>query len=164
MSRDYTIGAADADTGVAEDLTAPNAGAVVKVPVYTDVMDGPKAFVEFANSMPETDLSSKADLAVSIEAETAAYTLVLTDAGKFVTVDSTSAETVTIPTNASVAFPVGTNVAVVALGTGKVDIQGDVGVTVNSTAGNAPAISAQYAGAQCYKVATDEWLVIGSIA
>ena len=53
MSRDYTIGAADADTGVAEDLTAPNAGAVVKVPDYTDVMDGPKAFVEFANSMPE---------------------------------------------------------------------------------------------------------------
>ena len=53
MSRDYTIGATDADTGVAEDLTAPNAGAVVKVPDYTDVMDGPKAFVEFANSMPE---------------------------------------------------------------------------------------------------------------
>ena len=53
MSRDYTIGAADADTGVAADATAPNAGAVVKVPDYTDVMDGPKAFVEFANSMPE---------------------------------------------------------------------------------------------------------------
>ena len=53
MSRDYTIGAADADTGVAVNATAPNAGAVVKVPDYTDVMDGPKAFVEFANSMPE---------------------------------------------------------------------------------------------------------------
>ena len=52
MSRDYTIGATDAATGVAADATAPNAGKVVKVPDYTDVMDGPKTFIEFANSMP----------------------------------------------------------------------------------------------------------------
>ena len=52
MSRDYTIGAADADTGVAVNAAAPNAGAVVKVPDYTDVMDGPKTFIEFANSLP----------------------------------------------------------------------------------------------------------------
>ena len=53
MSRDYTIGAADADTGVAIDATAPNAGAVVKVPDYVEVLDGPKSFIEFANSIPK---------------------------------------------------------------------------------------------------------------
>jgi hypothetical protein len=111
-----------------------------------------------------SDLASKADVSVSLEAKTADYTLVLADAGKLVTVDSASAETVTIPLDSSVAFPVGTNVAVAALGAGVVTIEGASGVTVNSTAGTAPAISAQYAGAQCYKIATDEWLVIGSIA
>jgi hypothetical protein len=106
---------------------------------------------------------SKADLSVALNAQTDNYTLVLADAGKLVTVNSASAKSVTIPTNTNVAFPTGTVVAVAALGDGVIDIKGDSGVTVNSTAGATPKLSAKYAGAQCYKTATDTWLVIGSI-
>jgi len=107
---------------------------------------------------------SKANETIAIGAETTSYTLILTDQGSLVTVNSASATTVTIPANATVEFPTGTAVAVAALGAGVVTITGAAGVTVNSTAGTAPDISDQYAGAQCYKTATDTWLVIGSIA
>jgi hypothetical protein len=107
---------------------------------------------------------SKADVTVDLESKTAAYTLALADAGKLITVNSSSAVTVTIPTNGSVAFPVGTNVALAALGTGVVDIAGASGVTIRSTAGTAPDLSKQYAGAQCWKIAADEWLIIGNVS
>ena len=107
---------------------------------------------------------AKSNVSVTLEAKTASYTLALADAGKLVTVNAGTATTVTIPTNASVAFPTGSVVGVAALGTGVVTIAGASGVTVNSTAGTAPALSAQYAGAQCYKTATNTWLVIGSFA
>lgn len=99
----------------------------------------------------------------AIESKTADYTLTLNDAGKLITVNSASAETVTIPTNSSVAFPVNTVVAVAQLGAGTVSIAGASGVTVNSIGGSTPALTEQYAAAQCYKIATDTWLVIGAI-
>lgn len=106
----------------------------------------------------------KADLSVAVEGKTADYTFVLADAGKLITVNSASAETVTIPPSASVAFPTGTLIGVAALGAGVVDIQGGSGVTVNSLSGSAPSLSGQYAAAQCHKIDTDTWLVVGSIA
>jgi hypothetical protein len=126
-------------------------------------VDGVTSGIQSQLNSLDGSLASKADVSVDLEAKTADYTLVLSDAGKLITVNSASAETVTIPLNSSVAFPVGTNIAIAGLGAGAVDIQGASGVTINSTAGTAPTISAQYAGAQCYKIATDTWLVIGSI-
>jgi hypothetical protein len=110
-----------------------------------------------------TSLGSKADLSVSLNPQTGNYTFVIGDAGKLVTVNSSSAQTVTIPTDASVAFPVGTAIGLAALGTGAVSIAGAAGVTVNSLEGATPALSDQYAGAQCYKISTDTWLVVGSL-
>lgn len=53
-AREFTIGADDtATTGVPANTSAPLAGKKVKVPVYADPADGPKAFVEFANSLPK---------------------------------------------------------------------------------------------------------------
>jgi hypothetical protein len=100
---------------------------------------------------------------ITFNTKTDNYTLILSDAGKLITVDSATAKSVTIPLNSSVAYPLGTVIAVAALGDGVVDIKGDSGVTVNSTAGTTPKLSAKYAGAQCYKIATNTWLVIGSI-
>ena len=107
--------------------------------------------------------SSKANETVSITAATADYTLALTDASKLVTVNSASAATVTVPPNTSVALTVGAAIAVAQTGAGQVAIAAGSGVTINSTAGTAPKLTDQYAGAQCYKTATDTWLVIGSI-
>jgi len=94
---------------------------------------------------------------------TTARTLALTDTGAFIRTTNSSATTITVPTNASVAFPVGAEVVVIQAGTGAVTFAGASGVTVNSK-DSALQISAQYAAATLKKVATDEWDLIGDLA
>ena len=94
---------------------------------------------------------------------TTAYTLVLGDAGKYVTLSNAASITLTIPTNASVAFDVGTVVNVVQLGAGQVTIAGAVGVTVNSE-GSKLKLKAQYAVASLLKTGTNTWVALGNLS
>jgi hypothetical protein len=89
------------------------------------------------------------------------YTLVLTDAGKMVTLTNASAITLTIPTNASVAFPVNTRIDILQYGAGQVTV-GGAGVTLNSS-GSKKKLTGQYSGASLWKKATDTWVLIGDI-
>jgi hypothetical protein len=89
------------------------------------------------------------------------YTLVLTDAGKMVTLTNASAITLTIPTNASVAFPVNTRIDILQYGAGQVTV-GGAGVTLNSS-GSRKKLTGQYSGASLWKKATDTWVLIGDI-
>jgi|18_taG_2_1085343.scaffolds.fasta_scaffold01011_10 hypothetical protein len=91
------------------------------------------------------------------------YTLVLADAGKVVSISNVSANTLTIPTNASVAFPIGTVIAVEQLGAGVTSIAGDTGVIVNGTSAGSGDMSSQYSAVSLRKVSTDTWVVMGSI-
>jgi hypothetical protein len=94
------------------------------------------------------------------------YTFVLADHGKYVTASNASAQTYTIPSNASVAFPIGCNIDLIQIGAGQVTVQGNGGVTVYSTAATAatPKARVQYSAMTLKKVATDTWHVIGDIA
>lgn len=95
------------------------------------------------------------------------YTFVLTDnRNKLVTASNGSAQTYTIPLNSSVAFPTGSVINVIQIGTGQVTIQGAAGVTVASTGATstAPKIRTQYGAASLIKVGTDSWYVIGDLA
>jgi hypothetical protein len=94
---------------------------------------------------------------------TTAYTLVLGDAGKYVTLSNAAGITLTIPTNASVAFDVGTVVNVVQLGAGQVTIAGAGGVTVNSE-GSKLKLKGQYAVASLLKTATNTWVALGNLS
>lgn len=85
------------------------------------------------------------------------YTLVLTDAGKQVTMSNSSASTVTIPLNSSVAFATGTRIMVLNLGAGVVTIAGAGGVTVGH--GSNDLNMAQYGVAVLFKGGTDTWVV-----
>jgi hypothetical protein len=73
-----------------------------------------------------------------------------------------------IPTNASVAFPIGSVINVTQLGTGATTIKAVTSgtTTINSTGAvsTAPVLRARYSAASCVKVATDTWLVIGDIS
>jgi hypothetical protein len=90
------------------------------------------------------------------------YTLVLGDKGKLIYMTKGTATTLTVPTNASVAFPVGeTRIMVAQGGAGQVTI-GGASVTFRSTPGL--KIAAQYGAAELIKIGTDEWLVIGRLA
>jgi len=105
-------------------------------------------------------LSGKADKLIAETAEkTADYTLVIGDAGKIVLMNKTGAATLTVPTNANVAFPVGTIVGVYNVSSDDVTIAGDGGVIVRN-AGDL----AQYGEVSLRKRATDEWVLAGAVS
>jgi hypothetical protein len=87
----------------------------------------------------------------------------LPDAGKIVEMNNSSANTVTIPTNASKAFVTGARIDIVQYGAGKTTITGATGVTVNGVSAGSAGINARYSGASLYKRGTDEWIVLGDI-
>ena len=96
----------------------------------------------------------------TINAQAGNYTAVLTDANS-VTIDMTSASanTFTIPTNASVAFPVGSSLTVFRSGVGVTTIQATAGVILNGTSGGSRLIEGQYQGVLLQKKATDTWYI-----
>lgn len=89
------------------------------------------------------------------------YTFVLTDNNKLVTLSNSSAITLTVPTNASVAFPTGAMLNLQQIGAGQVTIAGDTGVTVNGTG---TKTRAQWSAATLVKTNTDTWTLIGDVA
>lgn len=100
---------------------------------------------------------------VAVNAKTGAYTLVATDANKAVEVTSASAVNVTIPTDASVNFPIGMVIEVDQIGAGKVSIVGASGVTVQSAV-TTPTTRAQFSALVLRKRAANLWLVTGDLA
>ena len=100
--------------------------------------------------------------AVDLDRKTADYTLVLTDAGKVIEINSGSSENVTIPPNSSVAFPLGTQIVIVRLGAGAVVIVEGSGVTTRSD-GDKAKINAQYASCVLIKHETNEWYILGNL-
>lgn len=93
---------------------------------------------------------------------TDSYTLVLADAGKCVELNKATDVTLTVPTNASVAFPVGTVIEVAQIGAGEVTVSADIGVIVRAPADVVGA--GQYATASLRKRGTDEWVASGDLA
>ena len=91
------------------------------------------------------------------------YTLVLGDTGKTVWMNNASANTLTIPANSSVAFPVNTVITVFMEGAGTTTIQGATGVTINGVSAGSVAISNQYKPCQLIKRTTDTWIVFGGL-
>lgn len=106
------------------------------------------------------------DPTLTINAQTASYTLVLSDASKLIEVSNASANTVTIPLNSSVAFPTGTQINILQTGAGQTTISGTSGVTINSTGATAasPKLRVQWSSATAIKRGTDTWVVVGDIA
>jgi len=99
----------------------------------------------------------------SINAQTGtSYTLVLTDAGKLVTLDNAGAVTVTVPLNSTVAYAVGTRIDLAGLGVGLVTVAATGGVTINATP--SLGLRARYSGATLTKLATNTWLLVGDLA
>jgi hypothetical protein len=72
-----------------------------------------------------------------------------------------------IPTNASVAFPIGTAITVLNIGAGTCTISAVTsGTTTVLSAGSVAASPTlgQYKSAVCIKTGTDAWYVVGAIA
>ena len=106
---------------------------------------------------------------VTLNGQTATYTVVLTDnRNKLVTMNVATANDFLIPTNANVAFPIGSVINVIQIGAGTTTIKAVTsGTTTISSTGataTAPKLRAQFSAASCIKVATDTWYVVGDIS
>ena len=101
-------------------------------------------------------------------ANTADYTAVLADQYQVLEVmNKATAIAFKIPTDASVAFPVGTALTVLNIGVGLCTISAVTpGTTTVFSAGAVPASPtlAQYKTAVCIKTAANTWYVVGGIA
>ncbi len=99
----------------------------------------------------------------TIVQKTDSYTLsALTERDNFIEVNKATATTITIPTNATVAYPVGTSIDILQTGAGQVTIAGASGVTVNATPGL--KLRTQWSSATLFKRATDTWVVMGDLS
>ena len=136
----------------------------ITIPDDTDlVKDGASAIRTVGNGFD--DALAK----LTLNAQTATYTVVLTDnRNKLVTMDVATANDFLIPTNANVAFPIGSVINVIQIGAGKTTIEAVTpGTTTISSTGataTAPELRAQFSAASCVKVATDSWIILGDIA
>ena len=101
-------------------------------------------------------------------ANTADYTAVLADQYQALEImNKATAIAFKIPTNASVAFPIGTAITVLNIGAGTCTISAVTSGTTTILSAGAVAAAptlAQYKSAVCIKTATDTWYVVGAVA
>jgi len=89
-------------------------------------------------------------------------TLVIGDAFKLIEYVNASPITVTVPTNASVPFTIGTRIDILQTGAGQVTVAPAGGVTVNSSTGL--SLFGQWSAATLIKRATNTWVLVGGLA
>jgi hypothetical protein len=99
----------------------------------------------------------------TFDAETTAYTLVLANANQWVTMNSATSQTITVPPN---VFSSGQLVYVQRIGAGAVPIAQGAGVTItsNGATSSAPNLRAQYSSATILCTGTNTFTVVGDIS
>jgi len=119
--------------------------------------------VQFNTTNTKNDaLDSYAPKNTPIVLKTESYTLALTDNYSLNKCLSASDIIITIPLNSNVAFPIGSELIFVRYGTGEVTFTPAVDVTLYSS-GSKRTINMQYEFVTLKKMATDEWILLGSL-
>ena len=138
-------------------LAGTSANTVARLPV------GSSNNVLIADSTQATGMrwQDPHEIPTNITTRTTNYTLQLSDAGNLVTMSSSSVLTIYVPLNASVAFPVGTQITILQTGSGVVYVTPISGVTINSTPGT--ILRTQYSVCTLIKYATDTWVLFGDL-
>jgi hypothetical protein len=96
-----------------------------------------------------------------VSSKTANYTLTISDANTIIPLSSSSATTITVPTDASVAFDVGTQVMIVQSGTGQVTVAAATPATTSVNGANGLRTAAQYSIISLIKTSANNWVVGG---
>jgi hypothetical protein len=99
--------------------------------------------------------------------QTSSYTFASSDLGGIITINSSSATTVTIPLDSVIGSPsgVGQVVEVISLGIGQATFGAQSGVTIVSTGyvTAAPVIRTRYSSASAIRQSANSWIVVGDI-
>jgi hypothetical protein len=112
-----------------------------------------------------TNTLNNSNIATTVIDKIAGYTLTaLTEANTLIRFNAGSGVTFTIPLNATLAFPLGTQVLVQQVGAGQVTVAITSGGTLQS-AGSKTKTNVQYSVLTVVKVASpDTWAIAGDIA
>jgi hypothetical protein len=155
------------DTSVTADLTTAQTLTNKNLTSGTNTFPSTLATLTGAETLTNKTLTDP-KINLAFDAETASYTAVLANNGQVVTMNNASANTFSIPTNASVAFPIGTQINVLQIGAGQTTIQAVTSgtTTIQSTGATAaaPKLRVRYSAATCVKAGTDLWYVFGDIS
>jgi NO-binding membrane sensor protein with MHYT domain len=124
-----------------------------------------RALLELADAaaMRAVSGSEALGLLAGVNTQTASYTLVITDIGKVVEMNVGTANNLTVPLNATVAFAIGSRIDIAQIGAGQTTVVATGGVTIRQRESKLK-LTAQYAGASLYKRGTDEWMLFGDLA
>jgi hypothetical protein len=148
--------------------TAVAGTTTLTLPAATDTLVGKATTDTLTNKTLTSPVINGATIGTSVinlatNAQTGTtYTSVLEDNNKIVEMNNGSANTLTIPLNSSVAYPVGAQINVLQTGTGQTTIAATAGVTVNATPGL--KLRAQWSSATLIKRATDTWVAVGDLS
>lgn len=89
------------------------------------------------------------------------YTLVMEDMNKAVRLGNAGAITLTVPANATTAFPIGSVITIRQIGAGQVTVAGAGGVTINTP--ETLKLRTQWSTVSLHKVDTDAWDIMGDL-
>ena len=116
------------------------------------------------DTLTANNMNILANSLVSINAQTGtAYNVGTADVGKLVTLNNASAQTITIPANASVAFAIGDQINFLNLSTGTATFVAG-GTAVIRSAGGKLKLTTQYAVCTVLKWDTDAWIMVGNVS
>jgi hypothetical protein len=154
-ARGTTVGAAHLDLF---NGTAPAGTLTNGISLYSDSGD-----LKFMNAAGDAfDVGYRN---IPQNSQSAAYTLVLADAGKhiFHPVGDNNARTFTIPANSSVAYPIGTAITFINMAVANVTIAITTDTLTLSPAGTTGSRTlATNGSATCIKITSTSWLISGS--
>ena len=146
-------------------------------PVYAAITTGAAAAgtltgTTLASNVVSSSLTSfgtAPQINLGYAAKTAAYTTVLGDNGYLLSMNNAATQAFSIPTNASVAYPVGAQINFVWItGAGQPTIQavtsGTTTILSTGATSTAPKLRVVNSVASAIKIATDTWIVTGDVA
>jgi hypothetical protein len=154
---------------VQSTITDTSADATINYPTFITATSGAQTSTGVSSTkltfQPSTGLLSTTELTVNGTArslrtelvKTASHTLELADRDKVVAFNGTGSQTVTVPLDSAVAFPVGSVVHINRLNTGSLTLAATGGVTITKTGS-----FAQYEEIYVRKRAADYWVVVDS--
>lgn len=108
-------------------------------------------------------LDAKANTISAFNRQNQSYTISLADVGIIVEIDSIAATNVTIPSDTTVAFPIGTTITLAQFNTGQVTILAANGVTILSSSSRFK-LTEQYSLCSLIKKAVNQWYLSGDLS
>jgi hypothetical protein len=109
------------------------------------------------------DVAAVATTASAVAVTGTSYTLILTNAGKILECSNAGTQTISIPTDAAVAFDIGSVILLERHGAGAVVADAVAGVTLNGVTSGAVNLRAQWSSAYLRKTAADAWVIFGDL-